>query len=345
MEYYEKSIRFDSLYRALKKCCHNVRWKDSVVGYESNGLKNTLELSRQLSSGKYKLSPYQVFTIYEPKRRVIVATRIRDRQVQRALCDNGLYDDIAEHFIRDNVACQKGRGTDDAFRRMKTHLHRYYRRYGANGWVLKCDIRHFFPSTRHDVAKAAVQRAVQDGRVADYVCTVIDSFGGERGIGLGSEISQLVELLVLNDLDHYIKERLGIRYYIRYMDDFVLIHHSKAVLEKCLHEIRKKLTEIGLELNGKTTIHQFNQGVKFLKWTFKLTDTGRVLMLMDKRKLSKFRRRLRKLAEKERSGIVPPGTARDSLQSFLAHAERGDTYLIRRRMIDYYNGLGCGFYD
>ncbi len=86
------------------------------------------------------------------------------------------------------------------------------------------------------------------------VCRIIDSFPGEVGLGLGSQISQIMELLVLNGLDHFIKERLHIKYYIRYMDDFILIHPDKDYLKYCLTEINKKIIELGLELNKKTTI-------------------------------------------------------------------------------------------
>lgn len=133
MDYYDKAISFIPLYKGLKKSCNNVRWKDSIVGYEHNALRNTHRLSKSLKDGTYKISKYQGFTIYEPKERYILASRIPDRQFQRSLCECGLYDDITEHFIRDNVACQKGKGTDDALERMKMHLSRYYRKHGDYG--------------------------------------------------------------------------------------------------------------------------------------------------------------------------------------------------------------------
>lgn len=338
-DYYDKAITFDALYKAMKKSCRNVRWKDSVIGYENNGLRNTLKLRQDLLTGKYKISKYQVFTIHEPKKRTILASRIVDRQFQRSLCDNGLYDDIVEHLIRDNVACQTGKGVDDALNRMKVHLLRHYRKYGQTGWVLKCDIRRFFPETRHDVAKAAVVKYVRDKRAAKAVCDVIDSFGGDKGIGLGSQISQLVELLVLNDLDHRIKERMRIRGYIRYMDDFILIHPDKKYLQKCLAEIREYLGGIGFELNSKTQIYPLSQGVNFLQWKFKLTESGKVLMLMSKSKVGKQRRRMRKLWARETAGTVKPGTVEESLRSFLANVKRGDTWSIQRKMIRFYEEL------
>lgn len=337
--YYQKACSFGALYKGLKKSCRNVRWKDSVTGYEANGLKNTLELSKALRSGKYHISKYQEFTVHEPKERRILASRLVDRQFQRSLCDNGLYQDIVEHLIRDNVACQTGRGVDDAMNRMKIHLQRHYRQYRADGWVLKCDIHHFFPETRHDVAKAAVMKYVSDPDAARAVCDIIDSFDGEKGIGLGSQISQLVELLVLNDLDHYIKERLRVRGYIRYMDDFILIHHDREYLKKCLDTIRDKLADMGFELNDKTQIFPLRQGVRFLQWKFVLTDTGKVLVLMDKKKISKQHRRIRKLWEREQAGTVAQGATLESVRAFLANAERGNTWHIQQNIKEYYKDV------
>lgn len=188
-DYYDKAISFDALYKGLKSSCKSVRWKDSVIRYEAYGLRNTYKLRQSLLNGSYKVSPYQCFIIHEPKERIIYAPRLVDRQIQHALCDNGLYEDITEHFIRDNMACQRGRGTDDALQRFKILLSRYYRQYKTEGWVLKCDIHKFFPSTSHEIAKAMARKYISDMRAANMVCMVIDSFAGETGLGLGSQIS------------------------------------------------------------------------------------------------------------------------------------------------------------
>ena len=338
-DYYSDATSFEFLYKGLKKSCRNVRWKDSVTGYEANGLINTLALRDKLLSGTYTISKYQVFMIREPKVRRIVASRLVDRQAQRALCDAGLYDDIVEHFIRDNVACQVGRGTDDALNRLKVHLRKYYFQYGNEGWVLRCDIHHFFPETRHDVAKAAIRKYVKDVNAVDRVCEVIDSFGGEVGIGLGSQISQLVELLVLNDMDHFIKERLHIKHYIRYMDDFILIHPDKEYLRWCEKQISAYLETIGLQLNSKTMLHPLKQGILFLQWHFKITDTGKILMLIAPKKSSKERRKLKKLYRKEQAGEVPEGTTYASYRAWMANAERGDSYYVRSKMNKFYTSL------
>ena len=335
---YDEVTSFDNLYRGLKKSCKNVRWKDSTVRYESNGLKNTYRLRQSLLKGNYKIDQYQRFTIYEPKRRDIIATRLKDRQFQRSLCDNGLYEDMTRSFIRDNCACLHGKGVDSLLNRLTTHLRRYYNSHGTEGWVLKCDIRHYFPSICHDVAKEAIHKRVRDPDIASHACAIVDSFG-DCGLGLGSQVSQLIALAVLDDLDHFIKEQLRIKHYVRYMDDFILIHPSKNYLKFCRSEITEQLALKGLELNEKTSIYPLRQGVKMLKWRFILTDSGAILRKMHRKKQSAERAKLKKLYTGELTGRYAPGTAKVSLCSWLANADRGDTYYERKKMIEFYKEL------
>lgn len=321
---WETVISYKALKHGLKMAQRNVMWKDSVSSYSLNGLENTLKLQEELKNGTYQISNYQRFMIHEPKEREIVATRIRDRQFQRSLCDNALYRDMTKGFIHDNCACQRGKGVDFALDRMENHLRRYYMKNGKEGWVLRCDIRHYFPETPHEVAKEAIRKRVKDPRCAKAAEDIIDSFGGDRGIGLGSQVSQLVELAVLDPIDHYIKERLRIKHYIRYMDDFILIHHDREVLERAKRDIAEKVRELGLEMNRKTQIFPLRHGILFLKWRFILTDSGKVIRKLSRQNIVKERRKLKKLAEKVKTGKIPAEYLWMSFQSWRANARRGN---------------------
>ena len=295
-------------------------------------------MTRRLND-TYQIQPYHVFRISEPKPREIIATRIRDRQFQRSLCDNYLTEAMTRGFIHDNCACQVGKGVTFAHERLGVHLRRYYNKFGSDGWVLQCDISKYFPSTPHETAKAAVRKRVANDRVYARVAEIIESFGDGVGIGLGSQISQLVELSVLDDLDHFIKERLRIRYYIRYMDDFILIHHDRAVLETALKEIREKVEALGLTLNPKTHIYPLRRGIKFLRWRYLLTRTGKIVRRIDRRSINRERRRLRKLAQKMARGEIPERVLWESFQSWRAYARTGTTKGIIHQMETYYKGL------
>lgn len=332
---YEEAISFKSLYAAMWKCRRGVSWKDSVARYTADGLKETYRLRQELLSGTYAIRPYQQFTVTDPKEREVKATHLRDRQFQRSLCDSGLYDELTRGFVRDNFACQKDRGMDDAMDRLDVQLHRYYRKYGNTGWVLKCDVKHYFAETRHDVAKAAVRERVRDPCAVKAVEQIIDSFGGEKGIGLGSQISQLIELSVLDKLDHFIKERLRVKTFSRYMDDFILVHPNKDFLQNALRNIRERLAKIGLELNQKTGIFPLKNGINFLKWKFLLTDTGRVVRLISRKSVTRQRRKLRHMKRKR----LTAAQAEESTTSWAASAARGCTRKIVSRMWDYFKNL------
>ena len=335
----DDAVTFKELYKGLKKSCCNVRWKDSVTGYEANGLKNTYLLRQSLLDGTYKISGYQRFKVHEPKEREIVATRLKDRQFQRSLCDNVLYPQITRSFIRDNCACQREKGVDDALDRLTVHLRRYYFKHGPNGWALKCDIRHYFAETPHDVAKAAIRKRLTDQRAAYYTDAIIDSFGGDKGIGLGSQVSQITELAVLDDLDHYIKERLRIKHYLRYMDDFILIHEDKSVLRAALAEIEKRLSALGMTLNKKTQILPLKNGVLWLKWRFVLTDTGKVIRKICMKSVVRERCKLRKMAKLAVAGRIPVAAITESFITWKAHAQRGNCRKIVADMQKLYDKL------
>ena len=342
---FEKCTSFDNLYTGMKASCRGVRWKESAIRYENNGLKNTYKLKKDAENGSYQIQKYQSFEIFEPKRRVIVATRIRDRQFQHSLVDNSVYRELTKSFIADNCACQLGRGTDYCLERMKKHLRRYYQENGQSneGYFLKADIENYFGSIDHELISKELRRYISDERIMHELDRIVNSFEGDAGLGLGSQCNQLFALALLNGLDHFIKEELRIKFYIRYMDDFILIHRDKEYLKECKKQIEDYLKRLKLRLHKrKTVIHPIRNGFKLLKWRFILTDTGRVLMLMDRRKVARQKRKIRKLYEMEKSGRVETGTCDQSMRCWMANAKRGDSFGDRSKMSRFYVELTEG---
>lgn len=274
----ESSVRdtvcgFRNLYNAMHKCSRNVKWKDSVYGYLDNGLVNIYKLRKSLYDGTYKISKYTQFKVYEPKERDIVSTRFNDRVFQRSLCDNYLYHEVTKHFIYDNVACQEDKGTTLGLNRLTCQMQRFWRKHGMDGWIYKFDLKDYFGSTPHSVAFESVSSRIDDDWVESEVLRLVKSFNqGEdpnKGMGLGSEPTQLTQLAVLDDLDHYIKEQLHIKHYIRYMDDFILIHHDKEYLKYCGEKIRERIQSKGLRLSLKeNTVVSFQTADTFPRFQF-----------------------------------------------------------------------------
>lgn len=343
----DKVCSFDKLYAAMNVCKGGVIWKDSVAGWCKNGAINCVRLSKALMNDTYKIDDYTRFTIYEPKKRDIVSTRFKDRVFQRSLCDNYLTKQISKSFIYDNGACLPGKGTDFARRRLVTHMQRFYREHQLNGYVLKCDITNYFGSTPHWVVKEKVFKLIDDDWVKERLGQIIDSFGTKEtpdiGMGLGSQVTQLCMLAVLNDLDHALKEQKHIKHYVRYMDDFVLIHEDKEVLRECLKFIEEELAKLGLKLSKKKTqIFPITQAIHFLGHSYRLTESGKVVKRLLRNKLGHERRKLKRMVNLVRQGKMTPEKLDKCFTAWLAHAtgnpspeRKGEQFICR--VNDYYS--------
>jgi len=320
----DKVCDFDNLYRAMLHCKHNVMWKDSVAGYVKNGLVNVYKLKHSHENGTYQLDRYTQFKVYEPKERDIVSTRMKDRVFQRSLCDNYFYAAMTKSFIYDNCACQNDRGTEYARKRLICHIQKYFRKNGVDGWVLKIDLTNYFGSTPHELAMCAVTKRTDDEWAVGEIQRIVTSFNQGKnpdvGMGLGSEITQLIQLAVLDDFDHFVKEQLHIKHYIRYMDDGVLIHESKEYLQECLVKITEWMVQRGLQLSPKKTqLFKLRQGIRFLGFRFRLTDTGKVVMTVLPEKVSHERRKLKKLVLRAKAGLMTKEEVDRCYESWKAH--------------------------
>lgn len=172
---YDEAISYRNLLNALKKCTRGTLWKESTAGYWLNRLKNTYILHEELLNGKYRISKYLWFTITEPKEREIFASYIKDRQHQHAFIDNVVLPEMSKHFIAENCACQKGKGTKYCIDMLLKAVRKYTRVNGNNGYVLKGDIKKFFPSTNHKIACEEIALYV-DTKTARACQDVINSF-------------------------------------------------------------------------------------------------------------------------------------------------------------------------
>ena len=327
----EKNVReivcsFGNLYKAMRKCRQNVLWKDSVAGFTVvNGLANCYKIKHQHENGTYKIDGYTIFKVHEPKERTIVSTRIKDRVFQRSLCDNYLTEQVAKGFIYDSGACLPNKGTEFARKRFYIAMQRHYRKYGIRGGALKCDLSDYFGSTPHSVAADSITKRVQDGWAVSEVHRIIGSFkqgaNPEKGIGLGSQASQLIQLAVLDEIDHYIKEVLRIKNYVRYMDDFILIHPNPNYLRYCKEKIRERVESLDLRLSPKKTqLQPITQPIHFLGFSFQLTETGKIVIKMLPEKVSHERRKLKKLVARAKAGLMTRKEVDACYESWRSHA-------------------------
>lgn len=335
----EDIIGFEALWDSMMKCKRGVIWKDSVAGFCLDAIRQVSHLYDELVDGIYKERPHKYFTIRYPKERAIMSISFRDRVYQRSLNDIGIYPAMSKSFIYDNAACQKGKGADFARNRFKCHLQRYYRKHGADGYVLKMDVRGYYPNMRHDVAKETFKRRL-DPEVYQRAEAILDSFPGEVGFNPGSQIIQIAGISVLDGIDHYIKERLRIRHYLRYMDDMLIVGNNRTELEQIWKDVDKRLQEIGFELHPtKTRIIPIRDGIMFLGFEYRLTETGKVIMSIDPTRVKAIRRKLYRMVKKAKAGLLTRAKVDESYQSWRSHAAKGNSWKLLKRMDTYYNSL------
>lgn len=317
---FKDPFTFESLFEAAYKCKRNVSWKESVTIWMNDVVKNCTELETEIAEGSYKLLEPTVFHIKDPKPRTISAMKYRDRVVQRSMCECGLYEDLTRDLIYDNAACQKDKGTTFAIDRLLKKLRHFYFRDGRRsnqGWIVRLDIRKYFPSIPHELLKREVAKRVDDERTIRMVNHIIDeavkirceddlSFNlpgfGVRGIGLGSQISQLLALCYLSDLDHYIVERLKSRGYIRYMDDMIILVDTKEEAEEIMRKVKDFAAKKGMSLNKKSKIFRMSQPFEFLKIMFTLTKTGKVTYRAVRASMNREIKRMNKKIRRFKNG-------------------------------------------
>lgn len=331
---------YEHLYHSYKMSRRGVSWKASVQKYITQAPLNVLNTYKSLHNGKFRSSGFYEFDLMERgKLRHIKSVTIGERVVQRCLCDYALVPMLGRTFIFDNGACMKDKGYTFASKRLTKHLHDFYRKHGNDGYVLLFDFKKFFDSVSHALVKKILREEFTDPRIIKLTDHFIDACG-DVGLGLGSQISQILALASANRLDHYIKERAGIKYYARYNDDGYLIHHDKGHLEKCLKAIRIICKRLGITLNTKKTqIVKLSHGFTFLKVRYYLLPTGKVIKKLARQSIVRMRRKLKKYVPRVRTGIMSHSDVYQSWQSWRAYARNFNAYHSIQNMGRLYNRL------
>lgn len=318
---FNEVFSYEHLYRSYQKCRRNVAWKGSVQKYITQAPLLVNQTYERLQQGKWRSSGFFEFDICERgKLRHIKSVTIGERVVQRCLCDYALVPMLARTFIYDNAASLEYKGYHFAIRRLCQHIREHYHKHGTEGYILMFDFRKFFDNVSHRVCKAVLREEFTDERIIAITEHFMDMFG-DKGLGLGSQISQTFALASANRLDHYVKDVCGIRGYGRYMDDGYVIHESKEKLQEILAGIRQVCAELEITLNEKKThIVKLTHGFTFLKARIYLTDTGKVLKKIPKVSVTRERRKLKKFPPLYEAGIMTYEDIYTSWQSWRAYA-------------------------
>lgn len=345
----------NSLYEAFRQSKKGVSWKASVQRYEMNMLRNIRDSKKTLDAGESPVLGFTEFTLHERgKVRHVKSVHIKERVVQRSLCDNAVVPLLSKGLEYDNSASQKGKGLHFTISRLDAHLHQYYRREGTNeGYILLVDFKSYYDNVRHDKVYERMERKIPDPGIKHLARQLIEPFddGTGKSLGIGSQISQITAIDYPSELDHIIKHDLKIKEFARYMDDSYLIHRSKEYLHYCLDAIKAKCDEIGIIVNiKKTQIVKLSHGFTFLKLRWLLTDTGKVVKRTSKDSITRERRKLTKFKTMLDEGRITMDVVANQYRTWRGgkediQAKHGrpkihfDNYYILRRMDAYYNTL------
>lgn len=329
---FEKVTDFNNMYRAFRKAKCGKGYKKSAARFNLAALDGVNTLIAQLRDKTYRVSDYAEFKVYEPKERIIQTSSFKDKVIQHSLCDNVLLPRMQRIFIYDNCAGQKGKGTLFGLNRLSEQMQEFHSRYGMKGYILKCDIKKFFYSISHDQLKDIVHYHFGYDSDICWLCDLfIDSTEG-KGIPLGNQINQGFALLYLDGMDKLIKHELGIEFYGRYMDDFWLIHPSKAYLQYCLEVITAYLETLELSLNGKTQIFPFKNGVSYLGFHTYITDDGLPIRKLKNQNKRNAQRKFLRMAKLVATGKLPAEKFRASYGAWKNHISHGDCYRLGKTM-------------
>lgn len=308
---YEKIYDFENLYEAWEQARKGKRYREDVLIFNRNLEEHLIEIQNELIYEMYEVGKYHSFYVYEPKKRLIMSLPFRDRIVQWAIYQQ-LFPFYEKAFIEDSYACRRGKGTHKAADKLQYWL-RQTDRKPERYYYLKMDIAKYFYRVDHDILLKILSRRIKDTKLLNLLGKIINcesmSFGlpvgkepdeveitdrlCNKGMPIGNLTSQMFANIYLNEVDQYAKHELKLHYYIRYMDDIIILHHDKKYLAKIKEQLRIFLDDnLRLDLNKKTAIRPCSTGIEFVG--YRIWSTHRKLK---KKTAVKIKRSIKKQIE------------------------------------------------
>lgn len=330
---------FGNLIAAARQAQRGKRFQDNVLAFNFNLENELLKLYDELTNKVYHPGSYTAFYIVEPKKRMISAAPYRDRVVHHALC-NVIAPIFERTFIVDSYANRIGFGSHRALRRFTAFAR-------SSRYILQCDIRKYFPSIDHEILKRIIRSKIKCPDTLWLIETIIDAgnkqeevndfFPGDdlftpserrRGLPIGNLTSQFFANIYLNGFDHFVKERLSVSKYLRYVDDFALFSDDRVYLAEARVMIEEFLAGLRLKIHPvKSQLFETRRGASFVGF--------RVLperIKVRSQNLRRGRRRLRDLQDRYRRGEISLDQVTQSLRSWVGHLQHGDTWRLRKQV-------------
>lgn len=290
-------------------------------------------IQRRLKERRWKPGKYIEFYVYEPKARLVHAPLTLDKVVQFSthLVLQKIYRPV---FVKDSYACLEGKGTHKAVDRIQ-HMMRTAAFMYDQPYIIKADVRKFFYSIDRDVLKQVYRKKIPKEEI-DFLClldSIVDSSPeGETGIPLGNVTSQDFANIYLNEVDQFCKRYLGLKWYVRYMDDITIIVKDKKTAKTVLKRLRAYVEEhLHLKLNNKTQIYPIAQGINTLG--FKIYTDHKLVRDQSKRAM---KRRIKAMDRKLKEGVITEKEVQQSVNSWLGHARHSNSYNLAKKIFKNY---------
>lgn len=337
------------------------RYKRRICAFTFSLEENVLRLRWELLHGTYTPRPYTYFMLHDPKTRSIAAPDFRDRVVQHALV-NVIQPLFEKQFIFDSYACRSNKGTHLAAKRIKKFLMASRSFHGKDTpiYVLQCDIRKFFQSVSWDILLGIINNTVSCPKTQTLIKTIVAthhnlivphisissqlslftssmndtqasiSVEQRTGLPIGNLTSQLFANIYLNELDHFIKDRLRVRWYGRYMDDFFVLHHDRTYLKRLCVMINAFLQEeLHLSLHPKKlTIKNVSTGVPFVGYR-----TFYDHVLVRGTTLRRIERHYHSKVKQVMYGRLANQKLAETKASILGHFKHADSYGLAKNLL------------
>ncbi len=321
---------YENLFLAYKKARKHKTTKEYIIEFEKNLEHNLLMLRSELLLHSYNPKPLVNFIIRDPKTRKISKSDFRDRIVHHALC-NILEPIFEKSFICDSYANRVGKGTLKAIKRFDFFKRKVSKNNTLKCYILKADIRKYFENINHEILISIVSRKIADHKVIWLIRKILENSSSQsRGMPLGNLTSQFFANVYLNELDWFIKSTLKVKYYLRYVDDFVILERDKKKLEFC-----KKAIDVFLKENLRIELHPDKS--KILCLGDSIIFLGfRVFFyhkLLKKSNLRKMKNTLQILTEKYRNKEADYDEIYDFIEGWVAYAKNADTYKLRKNVL------------
>ncbi|MFA5887622.1 MAG: reverse transcriptase domain-containing protein [Candidatus Nanoarchaeia archaeon] len=335
---YSQLCSYENLFLAYQKARKHKTQKPYVIEFEKDLINNLFQLRADLLFHSYQPEPLKTFIIREPKTRKISKSAFRDRVVHHALC-NIIEPLFEKPFIYDSYANRKGKGVLKAINRFEYFKGKVSGNFtqikGTNcvkGFVLKADIRKFFDSVSHKILMEIIRSKIRDERMLWLIRLILRNYSSNKqgtGMPLGNLTSQFFANVYLNELDYFVKQKLKAKYYIRYVDDFVILHKSKEVLEYYQKEISLFLNDsLSISLHpDKSSVFPLYRGVNFLG--LKIFPYHKTIQ---KKNIRKFLNKLETLCLLYDAGEISYDEVYNCLEGWNAYSLNANCFSLKKRL-------------